>query len=300
MFPKYGKQITVRSEWANLGVYVMLSDLAYRLLIRATQLSDGDGNVDMNPEELALRMSRPGTDLSSAIEELKGFQHIETYRVDGRTYATILGHNEKGHPNYQPTHPSSATKWRNPLPPWQEGPVNSTQRAPRSNKRKEDSSDERPDERRGVPTTDAGDSQEARDSTRTVAHVAKGLQKPKKTLRRPHPKRSTQEDTLEAQQPNKTSYRVRLNPEENARIKQRVDRAEERRRREDLEAEVQPGKPKKVLRRNVLDFKVEDYIDMVHGELVALFNARTLTKEQFQAIKRAQKPNRFGYAQSWT
>lgn len=296
MFPKYGKQITVRSEWANLGVYVMLSDLAYRLLIRATQLSDGDGNVDMNPEELALRMSRPGTDLSSAIEELKSFQHIETYRVDGRTYATILGHNEKGHPNYQPTHPSSVTSWRNPLPPWQDGLVNSTQRAPRSNKRKEDS----PDERRRVPTTDAGDSQAARHTTRTVAAMAEGLQKAKKTLRRPDPKPTTQDDPLEAQQPNKTSYRVRLNLEENARIKQRVDRAEERRRQEDLEAEAQPGKPKKVLRRKVLDFKVEDYIDMVHGELVALFNARTLTKEQFQAIKQAQKPNRFGYAQSWT
>jgi len=119
MASKYGKQVTVRSEWFNLSQYTSMSILARLLWVRINQLADKNGNVDMDPQELAYRMSLATVDMSPAIEELVAWKHVRPYTHEDHPYAAIEGYTTPEHINRQQAHKKNEAHWLNPPPPWQ-------------------------------------------------------------------------------------------------------------------------------------------------------------------------------------
>jgi hypothetical protein len=119
MFPKYGKQIVVRSEWFNLAQYTSLTDLAFRLWLRINSLADKLGRVDMDPKELAYRIQKPHVDMAPVIEELQAWKHIRTYEHEGHPYAVIEGYTTEAHINRQKADKKNEAHWLNPSPPWE-------------------------------------------------------------------------------------------------------------------------------------------------------------------------------------
>ncbi|MEV4350980.1 hypothetical protein AB0J83_41515 [Actinoplanes sp. NPDC049596] len=141
--PKYGKQRLNRSEFHNLTQYTSLSDGSFRLLMMLNTLADDDGNVDIVEDDLFPRFMLRN-DIPELIIELTRAGHIKPYEAEEngeiRKFASMVGWNVSRHPNQQSTHSTAVSEWRNPLPPWQDGPINATKRAPRT--KKEISTDE--------------------------------------------------------------------------------------------------------------------------------------------------------------